>query len=302
MDRIDAMRLFLRVADAGSFSKAAADLGIGQPTVSRRIQDLEHRLGADLFLRTTRALALTEAGTRFYGRARDILAEFDDAEAEARGLDHEPVGLLRITAPQSLGRLVIAPALNSFLKLYPHIRIDMILDDTFTDLVEEGVDLAFRIGTLPDSSMMARRMGETPRNLWASPAYLKEYGTPNHPEELADHDAILFRQHASDRVWTFENGKETASVKVDGRFRASSGDVLVQAAIDSLGILLTPEWLVLPNVRAGELVRVLPEWTAPAASIHCVWTSGKLKGKAKLFAEHMADALKFPDTLEAPVS
>ena len=293
MDRIDAMRLFIRVSDAGSFSKAANDLGIGQPTVSRRIQDLEHRLGADLFLRTTRALSLTEAGTKFYGRAQDILAEFDDAEAEARGLDHEPVGLLRITAPQSLGRIIIAPHLNSFLKLYPHIRIDMILDDTFTDLVGEGIDLAFRIGTLPDSSMMAKRMGETRRSLWASPAYLSEFGTPDHPHDLADHEALLYRQLANNPLWTFENGKDAAEVKVDGRFQASSGDVLVEAAIENLGILLSPDWLVTAKVKNGELVRVLPGWFAPPVIIHCVWTSGKLKGKAKLFAEHMADALKF---------
>jgi len=177
MDRLDAMRLFLRVADSGSFSRAANDLGMGQPTVSRRIQDLEHRLGAELFQRTTRALTLTEAGARFHERAQAILAAFDDAEAEARGLDHEPVGLLRLSAPHSLTRRLIAPRIASFLKLYPHVRIDLLSEDTMTDLVGEGVDLAFRLGTLADSSLMAKRMGETRRALWASPGYLATFAT-----------------------------------------------------------------------------------------------------------------------------
>ena len=138
------MRLFLRVADAGSFSKAASDMGIGQPTVSRRIQDLEHRLGAELFQRTTRALNLTEAGQRFYERAGTILAEYEDAEAEVRGLEHEPVGLLRISAANSLARRLIAPQIATFLEKYPHVRCDVISEDALTDLVEEGVDLAFQ--------------------------------------------------------------------------------------------------------------------------------------------------------------
>lgn len=299
MDRLDAMRLFLRVSDAGSFSKAATDLGIGQPTVSRRIQDLEHRLGADLFHRTTRALKLTEAGTRFYDRAADILSEFDDAEAEARGLDHEPVGMLRITAPNSLGRLVLAPNTASFLKLYPHIKVDMMLDDTVTDLVGEGIDLAFRLGTLSDSSLMAKRMGEARRRLWASPDYLKDRGMPQVPEDLKDHDALLFRQGGSGSPWTLlcEDGTEQ-KVDVDGRFRASSGDALTRAAVDGLGIVLAPDWLVCEQVNAGQLVNVLPTWSLPPLAINCVWTAGKLKGKAKLFAEHLADALKFTEPLK----
>lgn len=140
------MRLFVRVADSGSFSRAAVDLELGQPTVSRRIQDLEASLGATLFQRTTRALSLTEAGQRFYRRAVDILAEFDEAEAEARGLEHEPVGLLRISCAASMGRMVIGPQVPEFLDRFPHVRIDLMLDDTYTDLVGEGIDLAFRMG------------------------------------------------------------------------------------------------------------------------------------------------------------
>lgn len=294
MDRIDAMRLFIRVADAGSFSKAASDLGLGQPTVSRRIQELEASLDATLFLRTTRSLSLTEAGDRFYKRAHDILAEYDDAEAEARGFDHEPVGLLRISCVSSMARLVIGPRTASFMKMYPHIRVDVLTDDTYTDLVGEGVDLAFRIGTLVDSSLMAKKVGESPRSLWASPEYLAARGTPQHPRDLAEHDAVLFRQTATNE-WVLRRDGETVNVKVDGRFKASSGDLLLQAAQSGLGLFLAASWLVSDCVNDGSLVRVMPQWTATPSPVHCVWTSGKLRGKAKLFADHIADALRFED-------
>jgi len=292
VDRIDAMRLFIRVADAGSFSKAASDLGLGQPTVSRRIQDLEASLDAALFLRTTRSLSLTEAGERFYKRAADILADFDDAEAEARGLDHEPIGLLRISCVSSMARLVIGPRIASFMKLYPHVRVDVLTDDAYTDLVGEGVDLAFRIGSLVDSSLMAKKVGESPRALWAAPDYLDARGTPQHPRDLTQHDAVMFRQTATNE-WVLSRDGETVSVKVDGRFKASSGDLLLQAAQNGLGLFLSASWLVSDCVNDGSLVRVMPEWTATPSPIHCVWTSGKLRGKAKLFADHIADALQF---------
>jgi DNA-binding transcriptional LysR family regulator len=297
MDRLDAMRLFMRVADAGSFSKAASDMGLGQPTVSRRIQDLEHRLGAELFQRTTRALNMTEAGQKFYERAGVILAEFDDAEAEARGLDHEPVGMLRISAANSLARRLIAPQIATFLELYPHIRCDVIAEDTLTDLVEEGVDLAFRLGDLADSRLMARRMGAVQRLVWASPAFLEKHGTPERPEDLEVLPGLIFRQSPSSREWTLHKGDQQVTVKMDGRLSASSGEVLLQGALDGLGLFYAPDWLVCGDATEGRLVRVLPEWTGTPLPVNAVWTSGKLRGKAKLFAEHMADCLRFTKPL-----
>lgn len=292
MDRIDAMRLFIRVADAGSFSRAAIDLELGQPTVSRRIQDLEATLGATLFLRTTRSLSLTEAGTRFYSRAADILAEFDEAEAEARGLEHEPVGLLRLSCAASMARLVIGPQIPEFLELYPHIRIDLMLDDTYTDLASEGVDLAFRIGTLQDSSLMAKKLGTAPRALWASPAYLEQRGTPLHPSDLSNHLALTFRQ-AGHTEWKLVKNGETISVPVDGKFKASSGEMLLLGARKGLGILLAPGWLVSACADCGELIRVLPDWEAESSPVHVVWSAGKLRGKAKLFVDHLESRVDF---------
>lgn len=290
MDRIEAMRLFVRVADAGSFSRAAADLELGQPTVSRRIQDLEASLGTTLFQRTTRALSLTEAGTRFYRRAVDILAEFDEAEAEARGLENAPMGLLRLSCSHSFGRRVIAPAIPGFLMTYPDIRVDLISDDAITDLVAEGVDIAFRLGDLQDSRLMAKKVGEAEQVLWASPDYLARRGTPQHPSDLETHDAVVFR-HARQTIWPLRKDGELVEARVDGPFRASSGETLLEAAAGGLGILLAPAWLASECFGGSRLVRVLPDWSGPSLAIHAVWSSGKLRGKARLFIEHAEPAI-----------
>lgn len=300
MDRLDAMRLFIRVADTGSFSKAAADLDIGQPTVSRRIQDLESQLGADLFLRTTRALSLTEAGEKFYIRARGILDDFERAEAEVRGLDNEPYGQIRITVPHSLSRVVIAPALASFMRRYPDLSIDVISDDMYTDIVQEGVDLAFRLGELADSSLMAKRIAVSPRRLWASPIYAAQMSALETPADLPGADALHLRHRNNHQQWvlTNETTGNRVEMRVDGRFRASSGDMLIQAAQDGLGYVLAPDWLVCEKVRSGDLVRLLPEWDSELLPLHVVWSGGKLKGKARLLADHIAEAMKAVEITE----
>jgi len=284
------MRLFIRVADAGSFSRAANDLELGQPTVSRRIQDLEESLGTTLFQRTTRALSLTEAGTRFYKRATDILTDYDEAEAEARGLEHEPVGLLRISCSHSFARRVVAPAAASFLAAWPNIRIDLISDDSITDLVAEGVDIAFRLGELKDSSLMAKKVGEAAQVIWAAQSYLDRQGTPQHPSDLVDHHAAVFR-HVRQTIWELRRGNEAIEIRVDGPFRASSGETLLEAAAGGLGLLLAPAWLASDCTGEIRLVRVLPDWHGPSLPIHAVWSSGKLRGKAKLFIDHIEPAI-----------
>lgn len=284
------MRLFLRVADAGSFSRAASDLELGQPTVSRRIQDLEESLGTTLFQRTTRALSLTEAGTRFYKRATDILTEFDEAEAEARGFEHSPVGLLRISCSHSFARRVVAPAAASFLAAWPKIRVDLISDDAITDLVAEGVDIAFRLGELRDSSLMAKKVGEAAQVVWASQEYLDRRGMPKHPSELAEHSAVVFR-HARQTTWELRRGNETFEARVDGPFRASSGETLLEAAAAGVGLFLAPAWLASECTGEVRLVRVLPDWHGPSLPIHAIWSSGKLRGKAKLFVDHAEPAI-----------
>ncbi len=294
MDRLDAMRLFIRVADTGSFSKAATDLGVGQPTVSRRIQDLEAQLGAELFLRTTRALSLTEAGDKFYARARAILDDFDLAEAEVRGLDNEPYGQLRITVPHSLSRVVIAPALNVFMRQYPDLSLDIMSDDTYTDIVQEGIDIAFRLGELSDSSLMAKRIASHPRRLFASPIYAAQISKLGRPSELDANDALhlRFKSGSSDWELTHRARGDVDKVRVNGRLRASSGDMLIQAAQDALGYILAPDWLVCEKVRSGDLVQIFEDWEAADLPLHVVWSGGKLKGKARLLADHIAEVMK----------
>lgn len=293
MDRLDAMKLFMRVSDAGSFSRAAADLSMGQPTVSRRIQDLEHQLGAELFHRTTRSLSLTEAGAKFYARARDILADFEEAELEARGLDNEPVGMLRISAPGSFATSVLQPEIRTFLEKYPHVRVDLITDDTYTDLVAEGVDLAFRFGELHDSSLMAKRVMSAYRGIWAAPHYIERHGEPEVPEDLSDHECLVFRQTTQNQNWALNHidTGEQRTVRVDGRFRSSSADSLLLAAAQGFGIVIGPDWLVCPYVRSGQLVRVMPQWRGVDLRLSVVWTGGKLRGKSRLFTDHVTTAL-----------
>ncbi|MEM5518784.1 LysR family transcriptional regulator [Henriciella sp. AS95] len=300
MDRLDAMRLFLRVADTGSFSKAALDLGIGQPTVSRRVQDLETQLGADLFLRTTRALSLTEAGEKFYDRARSILEDFEEAEAEVRGLKNDAVGQLRISVPHSLSRVVIAPALTSFMKRYPDLTLDVISDDTYTDIVQEGVDLAFRLGELSDSSLMAKRISASARRLFASPIYAAQVKNLTRPSELDPTDALHLRHKNLGAEWQLTHAAtgDTETLRVHGRLRASSGDMLIQAAQDAMGYILSPDWLVCEKVRSGDLVQIFEDWEAPLLPLHVVWSGGNLKGKTKLLADYIAEAMKATELRE----
>lgn len=291
MDRIDAMRLFVRVAEAGSFSRAAVALGIGQPTVSRRIQDLEAQLDVVLFQRTTRALSLTEAGERFYRRAINLIADFEEAEAEARGLEHDPVGMLRISCSNSFARRIIIPALPAFLELYPRVEFDLISDDAYTDLVEEGIDLAFRFGSLTDSRIMMRKLADTQQVLWASPDYIEKHGAPETPADLENHTALIFRK-VRQTEWTLTRDGHSVTVRVNGPLKASGADALLQAAEAGMGILLGPKWLAAGCASQGHLVRVLPDWCAQTLPVNCVWSSGKLHGKTKLFADHIAETLK----------
>lgn len=293
MDRIDAMRLFLRVAELGSFSRAADEADVGQPTVSRRIQELEQQIGAQLFRRTTRALSLTEPGQRFYARAQAIVAEFDEAEAEARGLDREPVGLLRITASNGFARFLLSPHLPAFLEAYPHIRVEILATEKLVDLVEEGVDLAFRFGDLADSSLTARRIGATSRHLYAAPAYLDRRGRPNSPADLMDHDCLLLAPGGQTVRWTLARGDDSHVIEVPGRFRATSADLIRDAVLAGMGVALTPCFLVRPELESGVLEIVLDDWAYAKLPIHAVWPTGRmLPRKARVFLDFIEERIR----------
>src|SRR6201996_4790772 len=212
MDRFQAMAAFVRVVDSGSFSEAARQLGVGQPAVSKTISQLEKRLEVRLLVRSTHALSPTDAGLRFYERARQAIREVDEAELEARGAGAALTGRLRISAPTTCARLMIVPRLPAFLARHPSLDIDVILDDRVIDLVSEGIDIALRLGVLADSTAVARKIASGRRSVVATPAYLARAGTPKVPADLAHHHAVIYSQLGDS--WRFRQGDTEASVTV----------------------------------------------------------------------------------------
>lgn len=291
MDRFEALRVFRRVAETHSFTRAGAQLGMAQPTVSRIIADLERIVGAPLVRRTTRAVSLTDAGARFLTRTMRILDDLDAAEAEARGHEAGLVGLLRLQAPLSYGRAIVARQASTFMARHPHVRIDLMLSDAMADLAAEGCDLAIRIGDLADSSMKAKVIGATERAPYASPAYLERAGRPQTPADLAAHRCLIFTRLRTPRRWRFVCDGAEKHVEIDGDFRSDSIDALREAALADLGITLAPEWLVADDLKHGRMERVLPLWRTPSAPIHALWPAGvDLGAKARAFVEFLSGA------------
>lgn len=292
MDRFQAMATFVRVVDTGSFSGAARQLNIGQPAISKLIAQLEERLGVQLLNRTTRGLSPTEAGQRFYDRARRAIEEAEEAELAARGAGRGLTGLLRLSAATTFARLHVVPKLPLFLAEHPELELDIVLDDRVIDLVEEGIDLSLRLGALADSSATARKLATGRRSLLATPAYLARAGTPQHPDDLAGHEALLYGRGETP-VWTFQGAGGTASVAVRGRLRVSAAEGLRAAVLADIGVARASEWMFAPELNAGTVVRVLPDWRLPDIDLWALFPAGRLaSAKARLFAEFMAQAMR----------
>lgn len=292
MDRLDAWRLFTRVAETGAFSRAAAEVGVSQPAASRAISDLEARYGARLLNRTTRRVTLTEAGERAYRRALVLIEEAETLEAEVRDADREPVGLLRISASVAHARAEIAPHAGAFLAQYPRMRLDFATNDGRIDLIAEGVDLAFRLGAMEDSTLTARRLGAYQRMLVAAPGLLAKIGVLKSPLALAGAPCVLSTNMLSPRVWTLSNNDRVERVEVEGQVRASTGRVVRDFAVQGLGIAMTPCFLVRRDLESGALVRVLPEWSGEPMPLNAVWASGRnLPRKARVFLDFITPKL-----------
>ena len=285
MDRFLSMQSFVRAVETGSFSAVARELGTGQPNVSRHIAALEQRLGTRLLHRSTRRLTLTPEGERYYAEARRVLDAVDEAEANARGED-VPRGLLRVACPTSLGRPYILPLIKVLLARYPELEIDLQISDRFVDLVEEGVDLAVRIGNLQDSALKARRVGSAERVCVASPAYLKKYGTPKTPQDLQYHNCVLYTLASNVRGWTFRGGE----VEVNGRFRVNTPDGIEQVVLDGVGIAYAPVWLFEEAVRQKRVKILLLEHCGPGAPIQILYSARRLlPRRAIAFMDFVAD-------------
>jgi DNA-binding transcriptional LysR family regulator len=276
MDYFAAMRAFVRSVDLGSFSKAAAEEGVKVSTVSRYVSALEADLGAALLNRSTRNLHLTEAGTTFYQHALQILAGVEEARLATASLNQRPRGVLRINIPGAFGRRHIMPHLKDFLAAYPDIAVDATLTDATVNLIETGTDIAIRIGTLADSTLVARRLAPHRRALVASPAYLAQHPPLETLADLPNHACLPFALQPTD-AWYFlprTNGAaEPLEIKIGGRLRANDSEALLGAALDGLGIALLPTWLIGDDVRTGHLLALLPAWEALIApgSERAIW-------------------------------
>lgn len=292
MDRLDTMRLFAAVAEQQGFAPAARRLGVSAPAVTRAVATLEDRLGARLLHRTTRVVRLTEAGTRFLADCKRILGEIEEAEAAAAGSHAEPRGRLVITAPLMFGRLHVAPIVLDFLKRHPGVVARALYLDRVTDLVEEGIDAAVRIGPLPDSSLTAVRVGAMRRIVCAAPRYLRARGTPRDPADLADHDAVAFGGAAPPGQWTFEGGRRQ-TVAPRFRMEVNSAEVAVAAAVAGQGVTRVLYYQAARELRAGTLRLLLAEFEPPPLPIHLVHAEGRrAAARVRAFVDFAAQRLR----------
>lgn len=293
LDRITSMQAFVRVAGLGSFSAAARALGLSQTMVTKHVVALEERLGVKLLHRSTRKLVLTEAGRNYLASCERILAEVEEAEASA-SLDRiEPRGTLRLNVPLTFGFRQIVPALAAFSRLHPAVDVDLGLADRVVDLIEEGWDLAIRIGRLKDSSLVARRLAPCRTVVCATPDYLYVHGTPRTLEDLAGHNCLGYTlpSAASAGRWAFGRDGDVL-VPIRGNLRANNGDALLAAALAGQGLIHQPTFLVGDALREGRLVRVLPDHPTPEFGIHAVFPSGRhAPAKVRAFVEFLADRL-----------
>jgi DNA-binding transcriptional LysR family regulator len=291
VDRFQALRVFTQVVESGSFSGAADKLDLSTTAASRHVAELEAHLQTRLLNRTTRRVSLTESGRAFYERAVQLLADLDEAEQEASRAAVVARGTIKLTTSVNFGVRHVAPAIAAFLVAHPGVRFDVSLSDRIVDLVEEGFDLAVRIGAPGSDNVVARKLGETRLVPCASPAYLKAHGAPRVPEDLARHNCLTYEYVAPRSVWSFRDaaGAER-SVRVGGSLHANNGDLLAEAAAQGAGIVFEAAFIVGPEVRAGRLVPLLQEFVSAPLPIYAVYPSRKhLSAKVRLFVDFLLE-------------
>lgn len=294
MDLLAGMRLFAEVVEAGSFSGAGRKLGLVPSSVSRQISSLENALGARLVNRSTRKLSLTEAGRLYYGHTARIITEVEEANRAVSHLEAAPRGVLRVNAPIAFGRLHVVPAIPSFLERYPGLQIDLTLTDNFVDLVEEGADVAIRVGQLSDSSLIARRLAPNRRAIAASPEYLDKHGEPRSPDDLAAHNCLIYKRNEGNVVWKLKGSSGLVQVPVSGTLQTNSTEALQAAAIGGLGLVLLPTWLIGRDLQEGRLRAVMCDHvvspTALDTAIHAVYPHNRnLSVKVRAFVDFLVE-------------
>jgi DNA-binding transcriptional LysR family regulator len=293
MDRLSAMQAFVLVVDSGSFSSAARRLNVGQPAISKSVAQLEERLGVKLLVRSTRGLTPTEAGLNFYERARRSLEEADEAELAARGAGRGLTGKLRVCAAVTFTRIHLMPRLPEFLARHPDLEMDIILDDRNVDLVQEGIDVALRMGRLTDTALTARKIASTRNAVIGTAAYFARAGEPQAPGELMAHEAVIYSQRGGGAVWTFRRDGAELPITVKGRMHVTAAEGVRAAVLADAGIAIASEWMFAPELQAGTVKAVLQDWTLPSMDLWAVYPTGRTATtKARTFIAFVEEVMR----------
>ncbi|MEM6466380.1 MAG: LysR family transcriptional regulator [Pseudomonadota bacterium] len=294
MDRLSEMEAFVCVVDQGGFTDAARKLGISKSAVSKHISALETRLGVRLLNRTTRRVNPTDIGLAYYDQAQSVLSTADAADQMVTAMQSAPKGNLRISVPVNFGTTQVSPIMGDFLRTYPDLSVEMVLEDRYVELVSEGFDLAIRIGRLEDSSLKARKLAETHVKLVASPRYLQGHGVPQRLEDLSEHHLLHYSMLSTGNYWRMKTRTgEERHVRVGGPLTANNGESLKHAAIASLGIAQLPSFILGQSLQTGELTEVLPDLEADPLGIYAVYPDGRfIQPKLRALIDHLAVALK----------
>ncbi|HZI08323.1 MAG TPA: LysR substrate-binding domain-containing protein [Archangium sp.] len=270
---LNELLVFAKVVQAGSFTVAARGLRMPKSTVSRKVSELEERIGAQLLQRTTRKLRLTDVGQAYYEHCARIVAEAEQAELAVTRMQAAPHGLLRVTAPLTFNFL--GPIVAEFLKCYPEVQLELVCTDRSVDLVEEGFDVAVRAGRLADSSLIARKLGDIARVVVAAPNYLEQRGVPKSPKDLERHDCLVFGAGMEGNVWTLHSGSRSVQVSVRARLVVNEPDMLRAVALGGAGVTILPTLLNAADLTAGRLRRILPDWSSSGAPVHAVYPGSR---------------------------
>ncbi len=292
MDKLTSMNVFVRVAKAGSFAGGARELGISRAMATKHIMQLEGSLGTRLFNRTTRSLSLTDVGASYLERCQQVLLDVEEMESAVTHLQTEPRGVLKISAPPVIGASHITRAISQFLKIHSDLTVDLILQSSPGDLIDEGIDVAIYLGALDDTSMVARKLASSSMIVCGSPDYLAKHGVPQTPEDLLNHSCLVNWASSPRNKWQFKSETGQTVVNVSGRMQANVADAIRMAAIDGLGLVMLASYVVSRDIEKGKLIAVLENYNLPPLDIHAVYPHRKyLSAKVRRFLDFLQEWL-----------